>query len=611
MSDHVQMPALGESVTEGTITRWLKSEGDQVEVDEPLLEVSTDKVDTEIPSPYAGVLEKILVQEDEDVEVGADLAIIGSGEGGGDAAAEPAEEPEQEQQEEPQQQEQPQQEEQPAAEEPAQEEVAQEAQQQSAGGSSGGDGQAVQMPALGESVTEGTITRWLKSEGDQVEVDEPLVEVSTDKVDTEIPSPYAGVLTKILVQEDEDVEVGAELAYIGGDAPAQESAREEQPAQESQDEAPAPQAPEEPATEREEEKAAEQPSEERAQQHQDASAASGKPAESAPSQETPSQEPAAQRPSAADTAKTSYVTPIVRKLAKEKGVDLDSLQGTGVGGRIRKEDVLDAAEKAAAPAPAPAPEAAESAPAKAATIPEVSPLRGTTEKMSRLRKVIAKRMVESLDTSAQLTTVIEVDVTRIVKLRARAKNSFQEREGVKLTYLPFFIKAATEALKAHPSLNASIEGDQVVYHGEENIGIAVDTERGLLVPVIKEAGDLTIAGISKRVADLAARTRDNKVKPDELGGSTFTITNLGSNGALFDTPIINQPEVAILGLGSIVKRPVVVADEDGNETIGIRSMVYLPLTYDHRLVDGADAGRFMQTIKRRLEEGAFESELGL
>ncbi|HLS72844.1 MAG TPA: 2-oxoglutarate dehydrogenase, E2 component, dihydrolipoamide succinyltransferase [Actinomycetaceae bacterium] len=612
MSDHVQMPALGESVTEGTITRWLKSEGDQVEVDEPLLEVSTDKVDTEIPSPYAGVLEKILVQEDEDVEVGADLAIIGSGEGGGEAAAEPAEQEAPAEQDQPQEQEQPQQDEPQEQEEPAAEEVAQEAQQQSAGGSSGG-GQAVTMPALGESVTEGTITRWLKSEGDQVEVDEPLLEVSTDKVDTEIPSPYAGVLTKILAQEDEEVEVGAELAYIGGDAPAEDSeaATEPEPEPKSEPEAPAQQAPEEPASEREEQKATEQPSEERAQQHQDAAAAS-RPAESARSQETPSEEAPAPRQSAGAAAKTSYVTPIVRKLAKEKGVDLDSVQGTGVGGRIRKEDVLEAAEQAAQQQAQPAASAARSAaPAAPTTIPDVSPLRGTTEKMSRLRRVIAKRMTESLETSAQLTTVIEVDVTRIANLRARAKNSFLEREGVKLTYLPFFVKAATEALKAHPALNASIDGDQVVYHGEENIGIAVDTERGLLVPVIKEAGDLTIAGISKRIADLAARTRDNKVKPDELGGSTFTITNLGSNGALFDTPIINQPEVAILGLGAIVKRPVVVADADGNETIGIRSMVYLPLTYDHRLVDGADAGRFMQTIKRRLEEGAFESELGL
>ncbi|TNC19455.1 2-oxoglutarate dehydrogenase, E2 component, dihydrolipoamide succinyltransferase [Georgenia sp. 311] len=603
MSDSVQMPALGESVTEGTVTRWLKNEGDRVEVDEPLLEVSTDKVDTEVPSPFAGVLEKILVQEDETVDVGTELAVIGSGEGGGDAAPAEAEQPaaQEEQPAEPEQQEQPAQDEQPS-----EQEVAQEAKSQASSGSSGsGEGQAVQMPALGESVTEGTVTRWLKSEGEQVEVDEPLLEVSTDKVDTEVPSPYAGVLSKILVQEDETVDVGTDLAIIGGESGGSDSGESAPAAEET------PQA---------EQQQTEEPSEERAEQHQDAATSTAPAEEAAPQAEpeqpkAPAQEasttPAPSRPSAAETAKASYVTPIVRKLAKEKGVDLDSLQGTGVGGRVRKEDVLAAAEKAAqaaAPAAAAAPSSAPKAPT---TVPEVSPLRGTTEKMSRLRKVIAKRMVESLDTSAQLTTVIEVDVTRIAKLRARAKNSFQEREGVKLTYLPFFIKAATEALKAHPALNASIDGDQVVYHGEENIGIAVDTPRGLLVPVIKEAGDLTIAGISKRVADLAARTRDNKVKPDELGGSTFTITNLGSNGALFDTPIINQPEVAILGVGAIVKRPVVVTDTDGNETIGIRSMVYLPLTYDHRLVDGADAGRFMQTIKKRLEEGAFEAELGL
>ena len=607
MSDSVQMPALGESVTEGTVTRWLKSEGDRVEVDEPLLEVSTDKVDTEVPSPFAGVLEKILVQEDETVDVGTELAVIGSGEGGGDAAPAEAEQPaaQEEQPAEPEQQEQPAQD-----EKPSEQEVAQEAKSQASSGASGsGEGQAVQMPALGESVTEGTVTRWLKSEGEQVEVDEPLLEVSTDKVDTEVPSPYAGVLSKILVQEDETVDVGTDLAIIGGETGGSDSS----------DSTPAESAAEEtPQDEQEQAKEAEEPSEQRAEQHQDAATSTVPAEEAAPQAEpeqpqSPPQEasttPAPSRPSAAETAKTSYVTPIVRKLAKEKGVDLDSLQGTGVGGRVRKEDVLAAAEKAAqAAAPAAAPSAAPKAPT---TVPEVSPLRGTTEKMSRLRKVIAKRMVESLDTSAQLTTVIEVDVTRIAKLRARAKNSFQEREGVKLTYLPFFVKAATEALKAHPALNASIDGDQVVYHGEENIGIAVDTPRGLLVPVIKEAGDLTIAGISKRVADLAARTRDNKVKPDELGGSTFTITNLGSNGALFDTPIINQPEVAILGVGAIVKRPVVVTDTDGNETIGIRSMVYLPLTYDHRLVDGADAGRFMQTIKKRLEEGAFEAELGL
>src|SRR5690625_3489575 len=618
MSDSVQMPALGESVTEGTVTRWLKSEGDTVEVDEPLLEVSTDKVDTEVPSPYAGVVEKILVQEDETVEVGTELAVIGSGEGGGDAA--PAQD-EQPAEEEPQAEEKPAEEpaaeqEQPAGDEqPSEQEVAQEAQQQAGSGSSGsGEGQAVQMPALGESVTEGTVTRWLKSEGEEVAVDEPLLEVSTDKVDTEVPSPYAGVLSKILVQEDETVEVGTNLAIIGGESGGATSASEPTPSA----------AEEEPQDGQEQSKEAEQPSEQRAEQHQGAATKTVPSEEAAPSQPEPQSQPAQQappqeasttpassRPRAAETAATSYVTPIVRKLAKEKGVDLESVQGTGVGGRIRKEDVLAAAEKAAAQTQEAAPDAASPAPARTPSIPDVSPLRGTTEKMSRLRKVIAKSLVESLDTSAQLTTVVEVDVTRIVKLRARAKDSFQQREGVKLTYLPFFVKAATEALKAHPKLNASIEGEEVVYHGEENIGIAVDTERGLMVPVVKGAGDLTLAGIAKRVADLAARTRDSKGKPDDLAGSTFTITNPGSNGALFDTPIIHHPAVAILGPVATTKRPMVVTDADGNETIGIRSMVYLPLTYDHRLVDGADAGRFLATVKKRLEEGAFEAELGL
>ncbi|HHW84063.1 MAG TPA: 2-oxoglutarate dehydrogenase, E2 component, dihydrolipoamide succinyltransferase, partial [Actinomycetales bacterium] len=424
-----------------------------------------------------------------------------------------------------------------------------------------------------------------------VEIDEPLLEVSTDKVDTEVPSPYAGKLTKILVGEDETVEVGAPLAQIGGGAPAEEKAEE-------------PKA-EEPAEEPKEEP-----------KHEPAPAASKDEAA-----------PAAAAPAGPSGDAGGYVTPIVRKLARDKGVDLAGLTGTGVGGRIRKEDVIAAAEKAEQEKAAAAQQAAAvdestqtrtaalntpAAPAQAAAPQktlEASPLRGTSEKMSRLRKVIAKRMVESLQTSAQLTTVVEVDVTRVAALRARAKDGFKSREGVNLTYLPFFVKAATEALKAHPKLNASIENEEVVYHGAEHIGIAVDTERGLLVPVIKDAGDLNIAGIAKKIADLAARTRDSKVLPDELSGSTFTITNTGSGGALFDTPIINQPEVAILGVGTIVKRPAVVKDADGNETIGIRSMVYLAISYDHRLVDGADAARYLMDVKARLEEGAFEGDL--
>jgi 2-oxoglutarate dehydrogenase E2 component (dihydrolipoamide succinyltransferase) len=572
MSERVTMPALGESVTEGTVTRWLKNVGDSVEVDEPLLEVSTDKVDTEIPSPVAGVLQQILANEDDTVPVGAELAVIGDGsdssgdqqggdqqggdqqggdQHGGDPQAPPAEVPSTEQ--EPQ----------AATSEPEQSQQAQQSQPSSEPSGSGAaqGGETVTMPALGESVTEGTVTRWLKSEGDTVEVDEPLLEVSTDKVDTEIPSPVAGVLTSILVKEDDTVPVGGELAIIGGSTggtPQQEQAPAPQ-----QEQAPAPQ------------------------------------------------------PSAQDAVDASaYVTPLVRKLAAENDVDLESLKGTGVGGRIRKQDVLDAAkaaQEAAAPAPAPAqPAAATSAPAPSAPGgASVSPKRGTTEKMSRLRQTIAKRMVESLQVSAQLTTVVEVDVTKIARLRAKAKSEFERREGTKLSFLPFFALAAVEALKAHPSVNASVDGDQITYHGQENLGVAVDTERGLLVPVIKDAGDLNIAGLARKIADLADRTRNNRITPDELGGGTFTLTNTGSRGALFDTPIINQPNVGILGTGAVVKRPVVVNDADGGETIAVRSMVYLALSYDHRVVDGADAARFLTTMKARLEEGNFEADLGL
>ena len=437
--------------------------------------------------------------------------------------------------------------------------------------------ESVKMPALGESVTEGTVSSWLKAVGDTVEADEPLLEVATDKVDTEVPSPASGVLLEIRVPEDETVEVGTVLAIIGdpsqaGPAPA--------PA------APTPQAAPEPP------------------------APAPTPAAGAPA-------PAAPAP-VSTGASGSYVTPIVRKLAKDKGVDLSTVTGTGVGGRIRKQDVEAAAKAAeearaaaAVPAPAaeaPAPTAAKSASAK----PEVdTTLRGRTEKMSRLRQVIADRMIDSLQTSAQLTTVVEVDVTRVAALRARAKNDFLAKNGTKLTFLPFFVQAATEALKAHPKINASIEGKNVTYHDVEHVGIAVDTPRGLLVPVVKNAGDLNIPGLAKRINDLAARTRDNKVNPDELSGSTFTITNTGSGGALFDTPIINQPEVAILGLGAIQRQPRVIKDADGGEVIAIRSVCYLALSYDHRLVDGADAARYLMTVKKRLEEGDFGGELGL
>ncbi|WP_328853985.1 2-oxoglutarate dehydrogenase, E2 component, dihydrolipoamide succinyltransferase [Microbispora hainanensis] len=490
---------------------------------------------------------------------------------------------------------------------------------------------SVTMPQLGESVTEGTVTRWLKKEGDRVEADEPLLEVSTDKVDTEIPSPSAGYLTKIIVAEDETVEVGAELALIDSEAGAAPAAAE--PAAP----APAPQPEPEPAP-------APAPAPPVSSIPQPAPAVVTPPAPPAPAPAPQAQAaPAPQAPAApapqAPAAQPSepaplpssgegpYVTPLVRKLAAEHGVDLDSLTGTGVGGRIRKQDVIEAArvqrEQAAAaaaatPAPQAAPAPAQAPAAPAAAAPAASEvrvdttLRGRTEKMSRLRQTIAKRMVESLQVSAQLTTVVEVDVTRIARLRERAKEEFQRREGVKLTFMPFFALAAVEALKQHPKLNATInsETNEVTYFDVEHLGFATDTERGLLVPVIKNAGDLNIAGLARKIADLAERTRTNKVSPDEITGGTFTLTNTGSRGALFDTPILNQPQVGMLGTGAVVKRPVVVDTPEG-EVIAVRSMVYLALSYDHRLVDGADAARFLTTIKHRLEEGRFEAQLGL
>ena len=570
MSESVKMPALGESVTEGTVSSWLKAVGDTVEADEPLLEVATDKVDTEVPSPASGVLLEIRVPEDETVEVGTVLAIIGdpSEAGSAPAPATPA----------------PQAAPEPPAPAPAPAAEAPAPAAPQAGGSA--EGTEVTMPALGESVTEGTVSSWLKAVGDTVEADEPLLEVATDKVDTEVPSPASGVLLEIRVPEDETVEVGTVLAIIGDPSEAGSAPAPATPAPQAAPEPPAPA----PAP------AAEAPT--------SAPAATAAPAAAAP---------------VSSGASGSYVTPIVRKLAKDKGVDLSSVTGTGVGGRIRKQDVeaaAKAAEEARAAAAAPAPAAEASVPAAAAKPASAKPevdttLRGRTEKMSRLRQVIADRMIDSLQTSAQLTTVVEVDVTRVAALRARAKNDFLAKNGTKLTFLPFFVQAATEALKAHPKINASIEGKNVTYHDVEHVGIAVDTPRGLLVPVVKNAGDLNIPGLAKRINDLAARTRDNKVNPDELSGSTFTITNTGSGGALFDTPIINQPEVAILGLGAIQRQPRVIKDADGGEVIAIRSVCYLALSYDHRLVDGADAARYLMTVKKRLEEGDFGGELGL
>jgi pyruvate dehydrogenase E2 component (dihydrolipoamide acetyltransferase) len=624
MATSVTLPALGESVTEGTVTQWLKQVGDTVAVDEPLLEISTDKVDTEIPSPVAGVLLEIKAAEDETVEVGAVLAIIGeAGESpAGDAA--PAAEA-------------------PAAEAPAPEEpaaatpaaapepepaaVAEErtpapaasaeeqhdaaetapAPQPEAAPASSGTGTAVKLPELGESVTEGTVTQWLKQVGDTVAVDEPLLEISTDKVDTEIPSPVAGTLLEIKVAEDETVDVGAELAIIGeaGAAPAEAPAPAAAPPAPEPTPPPAPEPAPAPTP-------APEPTPPPAPEPAPAPEPTPPPApEPAPapvpaqpeSQATPA--PAATAAPAAPGDTDSYVTPIVRKLAKQHSVDLATVTGSGVGGRIRKQDVLDAAAATTAPA-------ASSAPAAAAPAAEPSELRGKTEKVTRLRRTIATRMVQSLQVSAQLTQVHEVDVTEVARLRARHKDAFVDREGVKLTYLPFFAKAAIEALKSYPKLNAALDLEEgtVTYPAGEHLGIAVDTERGLIVPTIRDAGDLSIAGLARKIADAAERTRTNKITPDELSGATFTITNLGSNGALFDTPIINQPQVAILGVGAVVKRPVVVTDAQGSDSISVRSMAYLALTYDHRIVDGADAGRFLTAVKQRLEAGSFEAELG-
>ena len=548
MTFSVTMPQLGESVTEGTVTRWLKQVGDLVAADEPLLEVSTDKVDTEIPSPAAGVLLAIRAQEDETVFVGAELAVIGAA---GDAPAPaPGEAPSA-----------------PAASEPpaaAQTPAEPVVPTQAPNSAQGATEISITLPALGESVTEGTVTRWLKQVGDQVTADEPILEISTDKVDTEIPAPASGTLVAITAGEDQTVAVGSELGRIATGASA--------------------------------------------------SVASA-PVAVAPVAVAPvavAVAPVAEAPAEVAELTDAYVTPLVRRLAAQNDIDLATLTGTGVGGRIRKQDVLDAAQFKAAPVVAAAAAPVSATPVTAAT-PPASPLRGRTEKMPRLRKVIAERLVESLQTSAQLTTVIEVDVSLIASLRNRVKNEFEAREGVKLTFLPFFCKAAVEALKQYPQVNASIDMAEgtITYHDSENLGIAVDTERGLLVPVIQRAGDLNIAGLARHIADVAERTRTNKVSPDELSGGTFTVTNTGSRGALFDTPIINLPQVAILGTGAVVKRPIVVTDATGQDVIAIRSMVYLALSYDHRIIDGADAARFLGTMRQRLEEASFEAELGL
>jgi len=648
MSTSVTLPALGESVTEGTVSRWLKQVGDTVAEDEPLLEVSTDKVDTEIPSPTAGVLLEIKAAEDETVEVGAVLAVIGSaeeaGSGSNDAPAEPpASQPANDadaeiEAEDPTPVSAGNTGEGPGSNAATPQSTDADVPAPAAASSSGpAEGTEVRLPALGESVTEGTVTRWLKQVGDEVAADEPLLEVSTDKVDTEIPSPAAGTLLEIRVAEDESVEVGAVLAVIGDRsaapaAPAQPAPS--QPATPSQtgpaekvsppDVAPGQQAAQASA----DDTAVAPPSYSDADRNRVGAPTSPAPQDAQPEQHGPART-AAPSPVAGDYE--GYVTPLVRKLAREHDVDLSTVTGTGVGGRVRKQDVLAAAEEArrvaeeaakeaarqaaAPPAPAaPTPSAAPTSAPAAASDPTAQPsnLRGTTEKMSRLRSTIARRMLESQQVAASLTATVEVDLTAISQIRARAKDDFKRREGASLSYLPFITKATVEALKVFPKVNATIdtEAGTITYPDAEHIGIAVDTEKGLLVPVIKDAGDLNIAGLAKKIADLASRTRSNKVTPDDLSGGTFTITNYGSAGTLMDTPIINQPQVAILGTGALVKRPVVLTVPGVGDVIAVRDMMYLSMTYDHRLVDGADAARFLSAVKARLEGGDFGSELG-
>ena len=560
MATSVEMPELGESVTEGTITTWLKEVGDTVEVDEPLLEVSTDKVDTEIPSPVAGVLIKVLAEEDDTVEVGDIICEIGEeGEEPAEKDDAPTEEPEEE-------------------EEPAKEEKKEEPADKPAPKASG-SASDVTMPELGESVTEGTITTWLKEVGDEVEVDEPLLEVSTDKVDTEIPSPVAGTLVEILANEDDTVEVGDVIARIG-DADAAPAEKEEEPAQEEKKEEPA-----------QEEKKEE-------------------PAESKPAEKKEESKPAAA--SSSEDDHVPYVTPLVRKLAKKHNIDLNTVEGTGVGGRVRKQDILAIVNGEGSTDSAAAPATAEQRTSTKSVDPDKAALRGTTKKVNRIRAITAAKTLEALQTAAQLTQLHEVDMTRIAELRSANKQAFQEKHGVKLTYLPFFAKAIVEALVAHPNVNASYNAEtkEMTYHESVNLAIAVDTKQGLLTPVIHDAQDKSLPELAKEIVDIADRARSSKLKPNDLAGATFTITNIGSEGALSDTPIVVPPQAAMVGTGAITKRPVVVT-ENGVDAIAVRQMVYLPMTYDHQVVDGADAGRFMTTVRDRLENIDFEADLEL
>jgi len=615
-AEDVTMPELGESVTEGTITQWLKSVGDKVEVDEPLLEVSTDKVDTEIPSPVAGTLVEILANEDDTVDVGEVIARIGdenaAKSGSSDSGSSKSESNESESDDS------------AASSDSSESESSESDSSDDSGskssddsgsesgsetGSGSGEAEDVTMPELGESVTEGTITQWLKSVGDKVEVDEPLLEVSTDKVDTEIPSPVAGTLVEILANEDDTVDVGEVIARIGDENAAKSGSSDssdsdsDDKSEKSEDKA-EPKAEEKKAEAKQAEAKAESKSEEKAEAKSET--------ESDSKSESKSSKPAAKQSKPAE-GNLPYVTPLVRKLAEKHGVDLSSVEGTGVGGRIRKQDILAAAEGtstsgSSAKSDSPAGPRASSYKVD----PAKQELRGTVKKVNRIREITAKTTLDSLHAAAQLTQVHEVDMTRVAELRKANKQAFADKHGVNLTYLPFFAKAAVEALISHPNVNASYDAKtkEMTYHEQVNLGIAVDTEAGLLSPVIHNAQDMSLPELAKAIVDIADRARNKKLKPNDLSGGTFTITNIGSEGALTDTPILVPPQAAMIGTGAIVKRPVVLSEDEG-EAIAIRQMVFLPMTYDHQVIDGADAGRFMSTLRDRLENSDFTEDLEL
>jgi pyruvate dehydrogenase E2 component (dihydrolipoamide acetyltransferase) len=633
MATPVKMPELGESITEGTITRWIKQEGDRVEADEPLFEVSTDKVDTEVPSPVAGVLKTIKVQADETVEVGAELAIIEQdGEAGGDGDGDEGGQTEESAESDSDTAEE------AAGAEGGSEEAGSEKERESEAAQADGEGEGeeqaeetpkaeekpkaeasgdggtttVTMPELGESITEGTITRWLKQEGDQVEADEPLFEISTDKVDTEVPSPVSGVLQSIKVQADETVEVGAELAVIGGGGGGGS-------AEETEEQAPA-----EDKTEDKEETAEEGAGAE-AEQAEDQEQTEA-PAEPEPEPAAAKAKPEKSKGDGQGNGKAAAgVSPLVRRLAREHDVDLSQVQGSGSGGRVRREDVeAYVQQRGQAPAAAETPSGGQAREAKdkaaAATtsapprmaVPLAKGLREEVVPATRLRRVIAERMVSSLQTSAQLTSAVEIDMTRVMRLRERAKEEFKQREGVSLSPMPFAVLALVAAIREYPIVNSAMDEDGNLHvYQDVHLGVAVDTPKGLFVPVVKHAESLNLAGLAKAVADVAKRTRDGKIGPDELSGSTISVTNTGSRGAVWDTPIINQPNAAIFATPAIVKRPVVVEDPELGEVVVIRHMMYGILTYDHRIIDGADAARFLVKVKEVLEAADFEGDLNL